>query len=55
MFSNTIDLWSAQRKCIIALTDSDMKLMVDVYESKQRTPVEVLKKKYIEFRRSCPS
>jgi hypothetical protein len=55
MFSNTIDLWSSQRKCIIALTDSDLKLMVDVYESKQRTPIEVLKKKYIEFRRSCPS
>jgi hypothetical protein len=55
MFSNTIDLWSSQRKCIVALTDSDIKLMVDVYESKQRTPIEVLKKKDIEFRRSCPS
>lgn len=55
MFSNTIDLWSSQRKCIIALTDNDLRLMVDVYESKQRTPIEVLKKKYIEFRRSCPS
>lgn len=55
MFSNTIDLWSSQRKCIIALTDGDLSLMVDVYESKQRTPIEVLKKKYIEFRRSCPS
>lgn len=55
MFSNTIDLWSSQRKCIIALTDSDLSLMVDVYESKQRTPIEVLKKKYVEFRRSCPS
>jgi len=55
MFSNTIDLWSSQRKAIIALTDDDLRLMVDVYESKQRTPIEVLKKKYIEFRRSCPS
>ena len=55
MFQNTIDLWSSQRKCIIAITDEDLKLMVDVYESKQRTPIEVLKKKYIEFRRSCPS
>lgn len=55
MFSNTIDLWSSQRKCIIALTDEDVRLMVDVYESKQRTPIEVLKKKYVEFRRSCPS
>jgi hypothetical protein len=55
MFTNTIDLWSSQRKCIIAITDDDLKLMVDVYESKQRAPLEVLKKKYIEFRRSCPS
>ncbi|WP_454834354.1 hypothetical protein [Rahnella aceris] len=55
MFKNTVDLWSSQRKCIIAITDDDLKLMVDVYESKQRAPVEILKKKYIEFRRSCPS
>jgi hypothetical protein len=55
MYANTIDLWSSQRKCIIAITDEDLKLMVDVYESKQRSPIEVLKKKYIEFRRSCPS
>ncbi|EOF5683698.1 hypothetical protein ACK1IC_004157 [Salmonella enterica] len=55
MYKNTIDLWSSQRKCIIAITDDDLKLMVDVYESKQRAPAEVLKKKYIEFRRSCPS
>jgi hypothetical protein len=55
MFKNTVDLWSSQRKCIIALTDSDIELMVNVYESKQRTPIEVLKKKYVDFRRSCPS
>jgi hypothetical protein len=55
MFQNTIDLWSSQRKCIIAITDEDLKLMVNVYESKQRAPIEVLKKKYIEFRRRCPS
>jgi hypothetical protein len=55
MFSNTIDLWSSQRKCIISITDEDLKLMVEVFESKQRAPIEVLKKKYIEFRRSCPS
>jgi len=55
MFTNTIDLWSSQRKCIITITDEDLKLMVDVYESKQRAPIEVLKKKYVEFRRSCPS
>lgn len=55
MYENTINLWSSQRKCIIAITDEDLKLMVEVYESKQRTPIEVLKKKYIEFRRNCPS
>jgi hypothetical protein len=55
MFKNTIDLWSSQRKCVITITDADIELMVDVYESKQRTPIEVLKKKYVEFRRSCPS
>jgi len=55
MYGNTINLWSSQRKCIIAITDEDLKMMVEVYESKQRTPIEVLKKKYIEFRRSCPS
>jgi hypothetical protein len=55
MFQNTIDLWSAQRKCIIAVTDADLTLMVALYESKQRSPLDVLKKKYIEFRRACPS
>ena len=55
MFKNTIELWSGQRRCIIAITDADLELMVDVFESKQRQPIEVLKKKYIEFRRACPS
>lgn len=54
MFKNTIDLWSGQRRCIIALTDVDIKLMVSVYESKQRLPIEVIKKRYIEFTRACP-
>ena len=52
---NTIDLWSGQRKCILCLTDEDVKLMVDVYESKQRDPMEVINKKYVEFIRMCPS
>lgn len=55
MFKNTVDLWSSQRKCTIAITDEDLRFMVDVYESKQRAPIEVLKKKYIDFRRACPS
>lgn len=55
MFRNTIELWSGQRRCILALTDSDLEMMVEVFESRQRSPVEVLKKKYVEFRRACPS
>ena len=55
MFRNTIDLWSGQRRCIITLTDEDLSLMVNVFESKQRSPIDVLKRKYVEFRRACPS
>lgn len=55
MFQNTIDLWSGQRHCIIALTDEDLSLMVNVFESKQRPPIDIVKKKYVEFRRACPS
>ncbi len=55
MTKNTVELWSGQRRCIIALTDADIELMVEVYDSKQRTPIEVLKRSYIEFRRICPS
>jgi hypothetical protein len=52
---NTIDLWSGQRRCIITLNDEDLAQMVQLYESKQRDPIDVLKKKYVEFRRDCPS
>ena len=50
----TIDLWSGQRKAIVTLTDVDVKQMVEVFESKQRAPLDVLKKKYVQFRRACP-
>lgn len=52
---NLISLWSGQRRCIIVLTDEDIELMVNVFESKQRSPIEVLKKKYIEFTRTLPT
>ena len=52
---NTIDLWSGQRRCILILDDSDLKLMTQVFVSKQRNPIEVIKRKYIEFTRACPS
>lgn len=55
IFKNTIALWSGQRRCIVCLEDSDLAMMVSVFESNQRAPIEVLKKKYIEFKRECPS
>ncbi len=54
IFQNTVDLWSGQRRCILILEDSDIKMMCQLYESKQRSPIDVLKKKYIEFTRACP-
>jgi hypothetical protein len=53
-YKATIDLWSGQRKAIIALTDMDMEQMVEVFDSKQRDPIDVVIKKYVEFRRGCP-
>ena len=55
MLSNTVALWSGQRRCIICFTDEDLAPMVEVFESKQRQPIEVLKKRYLEFRHECPS
>lgn len=55
IFKNMIDLWAGQRKCLIALTDNDVKLMVSVFESKQRLPIEVINRAYIDFMRKCPS
>lgn len=52
---NTIDLWSGQRRVILALTDDHIEMMVSVFESKQRLPIEVLNKVYVEFIRACPS
>lgn len=52
---NTVDLWAGQRRCILILTDYDLELLVTLYESKQRDPIDVLKMKYAEFNRSCPS
>ena len=52
---NTVDLWSGQRCCIVALSDQDLETMVTVFESKQRLPVEVLKRAFVDFSRACPS
>ncbi|MBZ0260777.1 MAG: hypothetical protein K8F90_09270 [Hyphomicrobiales bacterium] len=50
----TVSLWAGQRKAIITLTDADIAQMVDVFESKQRDPLDVLTKKYVQFKRECP-
>ena len=55
IYRNTIDLWSGQRRCILILTDQDIKLMCQLYESKQRLPIDVIKRTFIEFLRDCPA
>ena len=55
ILKNTIDLWAGQRRCILILTDEDLELMCQLYESKQRKPIDVLNKKFVEFIRICPS
>ena len=55
MFQNTVDLWSGQRRCILIMDDSDLELMCSCNKNQQRQPIEVIKKKYIEFTRMCPN
>ena len=55
VYKNTLDLWAGQRKCILILSDVDLKLMVRIFQGKQRLPIDVIKMKYIEFTRDCPS
>lgn len=55
IYQNTIDLWSGQRRCILIMDDADLELMRSCNDSKQRSPIEVIKKKYIEFTRKCPN
>jgi hypothetical protein len=50
-----VDLWSGQRKAIIALTDSDLGQMVELFESRQREPLDVIARRYFEFRATCPA
>ncbi len=51
---STVDLWSGQRRCIVTINDADIEQMVELFESKQRNPIDVIKKKYVEYRRMCP-
>jgi hypothetical protein len=55
MVKNLVDLWAGQRRCILVVTDQDLASMVTVYETKQRQPIEVLKKVYLDFVRRLPS
>ena len=55
VIQHTIDLWSGQRKCILIMDDSDLELMVNVFESKQRDPIDIIKMKYSDFTRKCPA
>jgi hypothetical protein len=55
IFKNTIDLWAGQRRCVVALADADIEFMVELFDGKQRLPIEVLKRVYIEFTRALPS
>lgn len=55
IMQNSIDLWSGQRRCILIMDDNDLSLMEICECGKQRFPIEVLKKKYIEFKNECPN
>ena len=54
ILQNTIDLWSSDRRCILVMDDSDLALMETTNSSHQRLPIEVIKKKYIDFSRLHP-
>jgi hypothetical protein len=54
VYKNTIDMWAGQRKCILIFTDEEIKLMCQLFGSKQRLPIDVITKKYVEFTRDCP-
>lgn len=55
MEKNLIDLWSGQRRCILVITDEDIEMMINIFEEKQRLPLDVIKMRYIEFIRKCPA
>ena len=54
MRQKTIELWAGQRRAIVPLTDTDIEQMVEVFESKQRDPIDVLTRSHVQFRRECP-
>lgn len=52
--TRTVNLWSGQRKAIVVLTDADLEQMVEVFDSKQRHPIDFLVRSYLQYRRHCP-
>jgi hypothetical protein len=51
--TNTVDLHSSKRYIILCLDDSDLELMIHSIDSGER-PINVLKKRYLEFSRLLP-
>jgi hypothetical protein len=51
---NIADLYSAKKVAIVCLTDKDLDLMLRVLGTTRR-PIDVIKKKYVEFVRTLPS
>ena len=52
---NIIDLWSAQRKTIVVLTDQDLEQIAELYDSKARSPLDVLLAAHARHVRLRPS
>jgi hypothetical protein len=50
---NIVDLHSSKRVAIIAIDDSDIDLMINLFESNRR-PIEAIKKRFIDFTRQLP-
>jgi hypothetical protein len=51
---NLVDLHSSKRVAIVCLVDDDLRLMLRMLEARRR-PIEVLKKKFVEFQRLLPN
>ena len=53
ILKNTVDLHSSKRCIVLCIDDGDIELMLNLLGS-DRSPVEAIKKKYIEFVRLLP-
>ena len=48
-------LLNSDHLIVFGVLFSNLEMMVTVFESRQRLPIEVLKRAYIDFTRACPS